>query len=43
MTAFKDRRAVSMASLLVRFIKAPEWMITRPAPIHPATRQAPVM
>ncbi len=34
---------MSRASLLVRFIRAPEWMITRAAPIQSAASQAAVM
>ena len=34
---------MSCAARRVRFISAPEWMMTRPAPMRLATRQAPVM
>ena len=43
MTARRDSLAVSRASRRVRFIRAPEWITTRPAPIQSAAWQAAVM
>ena len=39
-TSRRVSRAVSRASRRVRFISAPEWIVTRVAPIQSAARQA---
>lgn len=43
MTAFREGMAMSRASRRVRFIRAPEWITTRVAPIQSAASQAAVM
>jgi hypothetical protein len=42
-TAFREGMAISMASRRVRFMRAPEWITTRLAPIHSAASQAETM
>ena len=39
----RDSLAVARASRLLRFIRAPEWITTRPAPIQSAAWQAAVI
>ena len=41
--SFKKGKAMFMASSRVRFMRAPEWMTTRVAPIWSATRQLEVI